>query len=50
MLHAGKVLTAAAIDIINDPNLLGSARLEFQERTKKGFVSPIPDGAKPEII
>jgi aminobenzoyl-glutamate utilization protein B len=50
MLHAGKVLAAAAIDIINDPNLLDSARLEFQEHTKKGFVSPIPDGAKPEIV
>ncbi|HWR19542.1 MAG TPA: amidohydrolase [Clostridia bacterium] len=50
MLHAGKVMAASAIDIINEPNLLDSARLEFQARTKKGFVSPIPDGAKPEIV
>jgi aminobenzoyl-glutamate utilization protein B len=50
MLHAGKVLAASAIDIINEPNFLDSARLEFQARTKKGFVSPIPDGAKPEIV
>ncbi len=50
MLHAGKVLAAAAIDIINAPTLLNPARAEFKERTKKGFVSPIPDGAKPEIV
>ncbi len=49
MLHAGKVLAAAVIDIIDDPALLESARAEFAGRTKAGFLSLIPDGAKPEI-
>jgi len=50
MLTAGKVLAAAAIDIIDDPDILKPIREEFEIRTKEGFVSPIPDGAKPEIV
>ena len=50
MLTAGKVLAAAAIDIIDNPDILKPIREEFEIRTKDGFVSPIPDGAKPEIV
>ena len=50
MLTAGKVLAAAAIDIIDDPSILVPIREEFKLRTREGFVSPIPDGAKPEIV
>lgn len=50
MLTAGKVLAAAAIDMIDAPDILTPIREEFQLRTREGFVSPIPDGAKPEIV
>lgn len=50
MLTAAKVLAATAIDLFDDPTLLEPAREEFAERTQAGFVSPIPDGAKPEIV
>lgn len=48
-VHAGKVLAAAAIDLIWDPELLKEARLEFEKRTAQGFVSPIPKDAEPVI-
>lgn len=50
MLTAGKVLAAAAIDMIDEPSILKPIREEFELRTQAGFVSPIPDGAKPEIV
>ena len=50
MLTAGKVLAAAAIDIIDNPAILAPIREEFELRTREGFLSPIPDGAKPEIV
>lgn len=50
MLTAGKVLAAAAIDMIDNPDTLRSIREEFELRTREGFLSPIPDGAKPEIV
>lgn len=50
MLTAGKVLAAAAIDIIDDPALLDPIRKEFEIRTREGFVSPIPADATPQIV
>lgn len=47
MLTAGKVLAAAAIDLINDPQLLAAARAEFEEKSESGYVCPIEDGAVP---
>lgn len=48
-LQAGKVLAAGGIDLFENPDLLKKAREEFEKRTKAGFVSPVPIGAKPVI-
>ena len=48
-LHAGKVLAAAAIDLLTDPALLAEAKAEFQKRTAAGYVCPIPKEAVPTI-
>ena len=48
-VHAGKVLAAAAIDLMNHEELLKEAREEFEKRTADGFVSPIPADAVPVI-
>ena len=48
-LQAGKVLAAGGIDLFENPGLLKKAREEFEKRTKAGFVSPVPIGAKPVI-
>ena len=48
-VHAGKVLAAAAIDILEDTSILDEARAEFKKRTKSGYVCPIPADAVPVI-
>lgn len=48
-VHAGKVLAAAAIDLMNNPALLQKAREEFEKRTACGYVCPIPKEAVPVI-
>ena len=44
-VHAGKVLCAAAVDLLSDPELLRAARTEFEERTEAGYTCPIPADA-----
>ncbi len=48
-LHAGKVLAAAAIDLLGDPQILRAAREEFDQRTAQGYTCPIPADAVPTI-
>ncbi len=48
-VHAGKVLAAAAIDLIEQPELLDKARAEFEKRTVSGYVCPIPADAVPVV-
>lgn len=48
-LHAGKVLAAAAIDLLESPEVLKAAREEFLQRTADGYVCPIPADAVPVI-
>ncbi|MDD3252647.1 MAG: M20 family metallopeptidase [Lachnospiraceae bacterium] len=48
-VHAGKVLAAAAIDLMQRPEVLAQARTEFEKRTKDGYVCPIPAGAVPVV-
>lgn len=48
-LHAGKVLAAAAIDLMREPALLEKAAAEFRRRTARGYVCPIPEGAVPVV-
>ena len=49
MLYAAKALAMTAIDLFEDAELLAKAREEFSERTKNGYVCPIPENehAKP---
>ena len=48
-VHAGKVLAAAAIDLLTDPSLLEAARAEFQKQTAAGYTCPIPADAVPVV-
>lgn len=48
-VHAGKVLAATAIDLMERPELLTAAREEFEKRTAGGYICPIPADAKPII-
>lgn len=48
-VHAGKVLAAAAIDLLMHPELLEKARAEFEKRTAEGYTCPIPADAVPVI-
>ena len=46
-VHAGKVLCAAAIDLLEQPALLEAAKAEFRQRTAGGYTCPIPPDAVP---
>ena len=46
-VHAGKVLCAAAIDLLEQPALLEAAKAEFRQRTAAGYDCPIPADAVP---
>lgn len=48
-VHAGKVLAATVIDLLEKPELLRAAREEFEKRTKSGYVCPIPADAVPVV-
>lgn len=52
LLLASKVLACTAIDLFEDPSLLEKAKEEHAKRTEEygGFVSPIPEDAKPTAI
>ena len=49
LLCAGKVLAGTAIDLFEDPSIIEAAKKEFAEKTKIGFYSPVPEGAKPVL-
>ena len=48
-LCAGKVLCAAAVDLLEQPELLQAAHREHEERTADGYTPPIPPYAVPTI-
>ncbi|MCI8658683.1 MAG: amidohydrolase [Lachnospiraceae bacterium] len=48
-VHAGKVLAAAVIDLLEKPEILKEARKEFERYTKEGYVCPIPKDAVPVV-
>lgn len=48
-LHAGKVLCAAGIDLMETPQILEDAKAEFLRRTAEGYTCPIPADAVPTI-
>lgn len=50
LLHAGKVLAASAIDLIDDTCIIEKARTEFKTSAAAGYTCPIPPEAKPVIV
>ena len=48
-IHAGKVLSAAAIDLLTQPQTLAAARAEFEKATAAGYTCPIPPQAVPVV-
>ena len=48
-VHAGKVLAAAVVDLMTQPELLEKAREEFTKRTAEGYTCPIPADAVPVV-
>ncbi len=49
-VHAGKVLAAAAVELMRSPEVLKEARAEFEKRTKEGYNCPIPKGAVAKAV
>ena len=51
LLYAGKVLAAAAIDLLEDPELVNAAKAEFRERVggEGGYQPLLPPDAKPSM-
>lgn len=47
MLCAGKVIASAAIELLEQPELLEKAKSEFKERSASGYVCPIEPDAVP---
>ena len=50
MLYAAKALCSAAIDLLEDEELLAKAREEFARRSAAGYVCPIEEGAVPTAL
>ena len=49
MLLAAKVLAATAFDLYTQPEILASARAEFEKQNRSGYVCPIPPEAEPVV-
>lgn len=50
LINAAKIIACAAIELMNDPEMLQKARDEFARRTKSGYVCPIEPDAVPTAI
>lgn len=51
MLHAGKVMAATAVEVVEHPEIIAQAQTELQERLSGGaYVCPIPAGVKPSAL
>ncbi len=50
MMQAAEIMRKTAIALYEDEELLARAKAEFEEKTKEGFVSPIPEGCGPYVI
>ncbi|AOH54574.1 amidohydrolase [Peribacillus muralis] len=50
MLHAGKVIAATAVEVLENPELIDQAKSELKERLQgKVYVSPIPEDVRPSV-
>ena len=50
MLYAGKVMAAAAIELMENPQLIEKAKEEHKMRVGEGYICPIPRGVQPRAI
>jgi len=50
LLYAARVLCGAAADLFLNPEILTEARAEFENRTREGYLCPIPEGAPLYVI
>jgi aminobenzoyl-glutamate utilization protein B len=51
VLFAGKVMGGAAIDLIENPEIIEEAKAEFKKRLgDESYICPIPKGVKPRAI
>ena len=50
MLYAGKAMAGITIDLLTQPELLEKAKAEHAEKTKGGYICPIPPDAVPTAI
>lgn len=51
MLHAGKVLAATALEVMQNPELLEAAKAELQQHlAEEPYVCPIPADVKPSAV
>lgn len=49
VMQASKILCAAAVDLLTEPDVLAAAKAEFGKRTADGYSCPIPPDAVPTI-
>ena len=50
MLHAGKVMAATAVEVMQNPQIIEKAKAELKERLGgASYVCPIPEGVKPSV-
>ncbi|MBT2665070.1 amidohydrolase [Bacillus sp. ISL-4] len=50
MLHAGKVIAATAVEVLQNPELIEKAKTELKERLQgKSYISPIPQDVKASV-
>ena len=50
MLYAGQVMAAAAIHLMENPDLIEQAKEEHKMRVGDGYICPIPKGVQPRAI
>ena len=50
MLHAGKVMAASVVDLLEHPELLAQAKEEHKARVGEGYICPIPQGVRPRAM
>ncbi len=50
ILYAGKVMAAAAVKLMENPQLIEKAKEEHKMRVGDGYICPIPQGVQPRAI
>jgi aminobenzoyl-glutamate utilization protein B len=50
MLYAGKSIALAAIELMETPELLKKARMEYEQAMEGQTYMPIPDDIKPRAL